>query len=60
MISNRDEKSPRVIAFGRRTSLKVYPTAQRKKRSIAMATLNDPSETHGRLIAASKVNGTTV
>jgi hypothetical protein len=22
-----------------------------------MATLNDPSETHGRLIAASKVNG---
>jgi sporulation protein YlmC with PRC-barrel domain len=25
-----------------------------------MATLNDPSETHGRLIAASKVNGTTV
>jgi sporulation protein YlmC with PRC-barrel domain len=31
-----------------------------KKRSIAMATLNDPSETHGRLIAASQVNGTTV
>src|SRR5271157_4713362 len=52
-------KSTRVVAFGRRTLLKVCPTAQRK-RSIAMATLNDPSETHGRLIAASKVNGTTV
>jgi sporulation protein YlmC with PRC-barrel domain len=25
-----------------------------------MATLNDPSDTHGRLIAASQVNGTNV
>ena len=25
-----------------------------------MASLNDPSDTHGRLIAASKVNGTNV
>src|ERR1700748_1902048 len=31
-----------------------------RSRRSAMSGVSDPSETHGRLIAASKVNGTTV